>query len=65
MLLDVDMPDDILDMTRLSSACSHGGRSADANDSKDEEPDDVVWKLWCFSPTMTLLPWLPWLPFSS
>ncbi len=49
MLLAVDLPDDFLDSVRPSSACSHDGRSAEASDRSDEEPDEVVWWLLCLS----------------
>jgi hypothetical protein len=45
MLLDVDLFDDFLDRVMFSMACSQEGRSPDARDRKDEEPEDVVWWL--------------------
>lgn len=43
MLLDVDRPEDFLESVSPSSALSHDGRSAEARDRRDDEPDDVVW----------------------
>src|SRR5262249_45140813 len=49
MLLEVDLPEDLLDRLIPSNACSHCGRSPDARDRREDEPDEVVWWLWCLS----------------
>lgn len=50
MLLVVDRPDDFRDKPTPSS---HDGRSVDARERIDEEPEDDVCWLWCFSATDT------------
>jgi len=48
VLLVVDRPDDFLD-SAASSIFSHDGRSADARERNDDDPDEVVCWLWCLS----------------
>ena len=43
MLLDVDRWEDRLDSEIPSRACSHDGRSAEASDRSDDDPEEVVW----------------------
>lgn len=50
MLLDVDLPEDFLDKLLMpSSAFSHEGLSPDASDRSEDDPDELVWWLWCLS----------------
>lgn len=42
MLLATDLPDDFLDKLNPSKAFSHDGRSAEASDRKEDDPDEVV-----------------------
>jgi hypothetical protein len=51
MLLVVDLPEDFLDSGFPSCPCSNEGRSAEVSDRSEEEPDEVVWWLWCLSRT--------------
>jgi hypothetical protein len=52
MLLDVDRPEDFLESALPSSALfSHEGRSAEVSDRSEDEPDELVWWLWCLSRT--------------
>lgn len=55
MLLDVDLPEDFLERLLMpSSAFSHEGRSPDASDRSEDEPDELVWWLRCLSRTDVL-----------
>jgi len=62
MALVVDLPEDFLDRLNPSSAFSQDGRSAEASDKREDEPDEVaVWPLcwlWCFSLAEDCLIWL-------
>jgi hypothetical protein len=51
MLLDVDRPEDFLESVLPSSVFSHEGRSAEVSDRSEDEPDELVWWLWCLSRT--------------
>jgi hypothetical protein len=49
MLLDVERPEDFLERALPSNACSHEGRSAEVSDRSEDEPEELVWWLWCLS----------------
>lgn len=48
MLLDVERPEDFLESV-FPSTFSHEGRSAEVSDRSEDEPDELVWWLWCLS----------------
>jgi hypothetical protein len=54
MLLDVERPEDFLESVFPSIAFSHEGRSAEVSDLSEDEPDELVWWLWCLSRTDAL-----------